>query len=155
MTPRLPLKPVFNVIALMLLGALASTAAAADAIPAAPAFTAEQLVAAPARNWITNGGNAYNQRYSPLHQINQDNVDGLKAEWRTRLRGSGTGPRNSAQGQSLVYEGVLYIITGDNDVFALDVESGEILWQYTADLDPDRVHVCSGWTNRGRWQNIF
>ena len=149
MPSRLPLKPVFNVIALMLLGALASTAAAADAIPAAPAFTADQLVAPPARNWITNGGNAYNQRYSPLDQINQDNVDGLKAEWRTRLRGSGTGPRNSAQGQSLVYEGILYIITGDNDVFALDVESGEILWQYTADLDPDRVHVCCGWTNRG------
>ena len=112
---------------------------AADALPAAPAFAADDLVADPERNWISNGGNAYNQRYSPLRQINRDNVAGLQAKWRTHLRGSGTAARNSAQGQSIVYEGVLYIITGDNDVFALDVESGRILWEYQANLDPDRV----------------
>ena len=122
---------------------------AADAIPPAPAFTGADLMADPQRNWISNGGNAFNQRFSPLDQINRDNVGVLKAKWRTHLRGSGTGPRNSAQGQSIVYEGVLYIITGDNDVFALDVESGRILWEYRANLDPDRVNVCCGWTNRG------
>lgn len=140
----------FSVLVTMVLScAIPALAAAADAIPAAPAFTGEQLSALPDKNWVTNGGNAYNQRYSPLDQINRDNVAGLKARWRTSLRGSGTGPSNSAQGQSLVYEGVLYIITGDNDVFALDVESGDILWQYTANLDPDQVNVCCGWTNRG------
>ncbi|MEO6187154.1 MAG: hypothetical protein ABIP38_13190 [Steroidobacteraceae bacterium] len=49
--------------ALMVSGLLgAPQAAEAPAIPAAPAFTAEQLVAAPAGNWLTNGGNLYNQR---------------------------------------------------------------------------------------------
>lgn len=132
-----------------LLYLLAGPLAAADAIAPAPAFTGDDLVAPPARNWITNGGNAWNQRYSPLDAINRDNVANLKAKWRTHLGGSGTNPRNSAQGQSLVYEGVLYIITGDNDVFALDVETGRILWEYRADLDPEKVRVCCGWTNRG------
>jgi glucose dehydrogenase len=39
-----------------------------------PAFTAADLVRQPAQNWITNGGNVYNQRYSSLRQINRDNV---------------------------------------------------------------------------------
>jgi quinohemoprotein ethanol dehydrogenase len=126
----------------------AQTVHAADALPAAPAFTADELITSPAENWITNGGNAWNQRYSTLDQVNRDNVAGMKAEWQTHLN-SGLKPQNSAQGQILEYEGVLYIVTGDNDVFALDVESGAILWDYKANLDPANVRVCCGWTNRG------
>jgi len=128
---------------------IAAATLAADAIQVAPAFTADELVALPSRNWITNGGNGWNQRYSALAQINRSNVAGMKAEWHTNLRGSGIGPQISAQGQILAYEGALYIVTGENDVFALDVESGEILWEYTANLDPTQVRVCCGWTNRG------
>ncbi len=40
------------------------------------------------KNWITNGGSVFNQRYSPLAQINRENVAGLKALWRTGM-GSG------------------------------------------------------------------
>ena len=54
-------------------------------ITPAPAFSGEQLIALPTEDWITNGGNVYNQRYSPLDQINRDNVTGLKAVWRARL----------------------------------------------------------------------
>src|SRR6185295_17910594 len=39
--------------------------------------------------------------------------------------------------------------TGANDVFALSIETGEILWQYRANLDPRLSSVCCGWTNRG------
>ena len=35
-----------------------------------PAFTSDQLTALPAQDWITNGGTVFNQRYSPLEQIN-------------------------------------------------------------------------------------
>jgi glucose dehydrogenase len=38
----------------------------AQDITAAPAFPDAQLTALPSSNWITNGGNTYNQRYSPL-----------------------------------------------------------------------------------------
>src|SRR5262245_55142315 len=52
-------------------------------------FAAASLVAPPTDSWPTNGGNLYNQRYSPLNQINAANVAELKGVWRTRLRGSG------------------------------------------------------------------
>src|SRR5688572_14727383 len=65
--------------------ALGATALAESpaSIKAAPAFKPAQLTALPTNGWITNGGNLYNQRYSPLTQINRDNVKGLKALWRT------------------------------------------------------------------------
>ena len=61
----------------------------------APAFTAAELVALPARNWITNGGNLYNQRYSRLDRIKRSNVKDVKAVWRVGLNGSGVGPPRS------------------------------------------------------------
>src|SRR5690606_34065080 len=47
--------------------------------PSAPAFSVDELMRLPAQNWITNGGNLYNQRYSSLDRINRDNVDDVKA----------------------------------------------------------------------------
>ena len=43
--------------------------------------------------WPTNGGDFYNQRYSPLKTIDSTNVAQLKGVWRARLRGSGTAPQ--------------------------------------------------------------
>ena len=80
----------------------------AKPIKAAPAFTKQQLLALPTDGWLTNGGNLYNQRYSPLNQINRDNVKDLKAIWRMHLNGSGTGAQHSGQGQPIVYDGVMY-----------------------------------------------
>ena len=65
---------------------------------ASPAFSAKQLAAWPTDGWITNGGNVFNQRYSPLTRINRDNVAQLKAYWRTHLNGSGMGPQYSGSG---------------------------------------------------------
>ena len=41
------------------------------------------------KDWVTNGGNLTNQRYSTLKQIDTDNVKQLKGAWMTRLKGSG------------------------------------------------------------------
>ena len=50
-------------------------------------FSTAALTAPPTSRWPTNGGNLYNQRYSPLEAINRDNVARLKGVWRARLRG--------------------------------------------------------------------
>ena len=97
-------------------------------------FAADRLVAPPTDAWPTNGGNLYNQRYSPLNQLNTSNVAELKGVWRARLHGSGVAPKYSGQAQPLVHDGVAYVSTGANDVFALSIDTGEILWQYTANL---------------------
>jgi alcohol dehydrogenase (cytochrome c) len=118
-------------------------------IQRAPAFTADELVALPMENWPTNGGNLFNQRYSPLSQIDRDNVADLRGVWRTHLNGSGLEPKYSGEATPIVHEGVIYIVTGADDVFALDVESGEILWAYEKHLNPAITTVCCGWTSRG------
>jgi quinohemoprotein ethanol dehydrogenase len=114
-----------------------------------PAFTAEELTALPVTEWITNGGNVYNQRFSPLAEINTLNVGGLKADWQTHLNGSGVGPPFSGEAQPIVRDGVIYISTGADDVFAVDVATGKQLWMYQADLDRKISTVCCGWVSRG------
>jgi alcohol dehydrogenase (cytochrome c) len=112
-------------------------------------FAPAKLTAPPRDGWRTNGGNLYNQRYSPLTAIDRSNVAQLKGVWRTHLNGSGVGPQYSGAAQPVVHDGTVYIITGANDVFALDVESGAIRWQYAAQLDPAISTICCSWTNRG------
>ena len=129
---------------------LATLSAAVAALVATSGdFSPVRLSEAPTTNWPTNGGNLYNQRYSPLKAINRDNVAQLKGVWRARLRGSGTSPQYSGFAQPIVYDGVAYVSTGADDVFALSIDSGEILWQYTANLPADITSVCCGWNNKG------
>jgi alcohol dehydrogenase (cytochrome c) len=145
----LPVENFFRMLVLSLfLGVGFQPLATAADITPAPAFSTSDLIAHPRTDWITNGGNLYHQRYSPLIQLNPDNVAGLKAVWRAGLN-SGLGPSHNNQAQPLVYAGVLYIITGADDVFAIDIKSGNILWSYTANLDPKDVLVCCGWVSRG------
>ena len=118
-------------------------------ISPAPAFSGETLRALPSSGWLTNGGNLFNQRFSPLTQINRENGTNLKGVWRARLGGSGVGARYSGEAQPIVHEGVVYIVTGADDVFAISVATGEILWKYEANLNPDISTVCCGWTSRG------
>src|SRR5262249_32695417 len=44
-------------------------------------FSVVRLTAPPSTNWPTNGGNLYNQRYSPLKGIDRTNVTRLKGVW--------------------------------------------------------------------------
>lgn len=103
----------------------------------------------PTSSWPTNGGDAFNRRYSPLDEIDRDNVGNLKAVWRARLDGSGVGPQYSGEAQPIVSDGVVYIVTGADDVFAYEVETGNRLWKYEANLAAEIDVICCGWTSRG------
>jgi quinohemoprotein ethanol dehydrogenase len=131
-------------------GSAAQPTAPSQRTPTAPPkFAAKDLVAPPTAGWLTNGGNLYNQRYSPLARINKDNVATLKPAWRTHLNGSGTESKYSGQAQPIVHDGVIYLPTGANDVFALDADTGQILWRHEAHLDPGITVICCGWLSRG------
>ena len=112
-------------------------------------FSGEALSQYPVNSWPTHGGDIFNRQYSPLTEINKDNVAELKGVWHTSLSGSGVGPQYSGEATPIVYEGVAYVITGSNDVFALDIETGAINWSYQANLNPLITTVCCGWTSRG------
>src|SRR3954470_24110656 len=101
----------------------------APSITRAPAFTAAQLNAAAGNDWLTNGGSITNERYSSLDQINRSNVGKLKLAWRIHLRSGGT-RAYSQEATPVVYKGVMYVSTGNDDVFALDAATGKQLWMW-------------------------
>src|ERR1700755_1030725 len=101
------------------------------------------------KDWVTNGGNLTNQRYSTLKQIDTSNVKQLKGAWMTRLKGSGFGGKYAFEATPLVKDGIMYVVTGNDDVFALNAKTGEILWERWSGLDQKISTVCCGWLNRG------
>ncbi|MCW2922957.1 MAG: quinonprotein alcohol dehydrogenase [Thermoleophilia bacterium] len=113
-----------------------------------PNFDAKYLTALPTDNWITNGGTVANQRYSPLDDINDGNVKDLKGEWKVDLN-SGIEAKYSHEEQPIEYNGTLYVPTGEDDVFAVDVKTGKEKWKYEGNLDPTISTVCCGWLSRG------
>jgi quinohemoprotein ethanol dehydrogenase len=121
---------------------------APDDIRAAPAFTAAELSKPRDDGWLTNGGTLSNQRYSPLTQINRQNLAGLKGVWHVTLD-SGKDFRHNNQAQPLVYDGVIYIVSGQDDVFAISVDTGKVLWEYRSGLKDGEAFVCCQWVSRG------
>jgi len=101
------------------------------------------------KDWITNGGNMTNQRYSTLKQIDTSNVKQLRGAWMTRLKSSGLGGKYSFEATPLVKDGIMYISTGNDDVFALDAKTGQILWEHWSQIGQTISTICCGWLNRG------
>jgi quinohemoprotein ethanol dehydrogenase len=114
----------------------------------APAFTAKEMTALPKNNWISNGGNIFNQRYSPLNQINIKNASGLKGQWAAHM-GSGKEFKYSGEATPVVYDGVMFVVSGADDVLAFDAKSGETIWEYRPHINQEISTVCCGWTSRG------
>jgi alcohol dehydrogenase (cytochrome c) len=67
--------------------------------------------------------------YSPLAQINADNVRNLKAAWVFA-----TGAVNGHEAPPIVVNGVMFVSTPGNQVIAIDARSGTLLWRYRRPL---------------------
>jgi quinohemoprotein ethanol dehydrogenase len=142
-----------RIVAVAVVAAAISTALCAAPAQAqvarSPAYSGARLVESAGAEWVTNGGNIYNQRYSSLTGINRDNIDQLEPAWRVSLNGSGNATKYSGQAQPLVHQGTIFVPTGANDVFAVEATTGNILWAHEAHLDPSIDVICCGWTSRG------
>ena len=71
-------------------------------------------------------------RYSPLDQINRDNIKKLKVAW-IHQPGDIT---HGIQATPIEIDGVLYYISAYNNVHAVDAATGKTLWHYKPKLDP-------------------
>lgn len=86
-----------------------------------------------AGDWPDFNGNMAAQRYSPLDQINADNVGSLQIAWRLPTGMFGSQPEFTATFTPLEVDGVLYTTIGaQRDIVALDATSGQLLWQWRA-----------------------
>ncbi|MEM8917459.1 MAG: PQQ-binding-like beta-propeller repeat protein [Pseudomonadota bacterium] len=84
----------------------------------------EMLVNPPAEDWLMFRGNHASWGYSPLDQVNIDNVDGLQLAWSIAMD---DGPN---QATPLVHDGVLYLPHPHDAVTAHDATNGDLLWEY-------------------------
>ena len=94
-------------------------------------------------NWLTYSRDYANQRFSPLKNIHKQNVRNLTAVWSFQ-----TGTPDGLQSTPLIVEGVLYLSTSWNHVFAIDARTGAELWHYRRKL-PEKLKYCCGPVNRG------
>ena len=85
-------------------------------------------------DWPCYGHDTGGMRYSPLTEINRDNVSRLKVAWVFHTGdisdGRGNRKRSGFETTPLVVEGSLYLTTPFNRVLALDPETGKQRWAY-------------------------
>ncbi len=75
-------------------------------------------------DWLMYSRTYDAQRFSPLSQINSDNVGQLRMAW---SRGLGAGQTETIP---LVHDGVMYLAAPGAIVQALDASTGDLLWEY-------------------------
>jgi len=100
----------------------ASAAAPSRPVPRQPAS-----LRAAGRDFPKVGGDLGNKNYSTLRQVTRDNVRRLGGAWHTQLEGGST-----AQYQEctvVAQDGVLYVASTQQNVFAVDGKTGAILWK--------------------------
>jgi len=85
-----------------------------------------ELLSPPARDWLHWRGNTSSWGYSPLTQINVDNVGDLELVWTWQME---VDELRGWQGP-LVRDGVMFLSNPRNVVQALDAEDGTLLWEY-------------------------
>jgi quinohemoprotein ethanol dehydrogenase len=144
---RLPLRPI--ALALFAGAFLVPGMVSAQSTPLKTISTQDLAQAKTAgSDWITHGGALNNERYSSLDQINASNVAQLQGAWMTRL-GSGRGSKYKFEADPVVVDGVMYIPTGNDDIFAMDAKTGKKIWEWDSDIPQTNDLICCGWDNRG------
>lgn len=88
---------------------------------------AEAAVSPPNTDWPTYLGDKKRSLYSPLRQINRDNVARLTVAWTYD-----TGEKAPYQANNLIVAGVLYTVSPSGKVIALEAATGRQLWTWDA-----------------------
>ena len=87
-------------------------------------------------DWPIYGGTTENNHFSPLNQINRNNVQQLQVAWTYDTEESG-----GLQSSPIIVDGVLYGLTPSEKVFALNAATGNLLWKFDSGVkgtQPDR-----------------
>lgn len=84
--------------------------------------------------WLSYHNDTNGTHYSPLDQINRDNVQNLEVTWRWYSANHGPVPEFNYEATPLMADGVLYTTAGRRrDIVAIDPVTGENLWMYRFD----------------------
>jgi len=115
--------------------------------PRMGAVTEARIIAADKEpgNWLSHGRTYDEQRFSPLEQINRENVGSLGLAWET--------PAGSVRGLEatpVIVDGVMYTTSTWSRVMALDAKTGKLLWEYDPKVQRSWAKkLCCDVVNRG------
>src|ERR1700678_1344061 len=134
MLSRRDWRPVILALpAILLAGASAmAQAPAANPANALTPVTDAMLRDPPAADWLMWRRTYNGWGYSPLDQINKDNVKNLTPVWSWSLT---PGPTETTP---IVHDGVLFIFNYADKVQALNAATGDLIWEYKRDL-PEKL----------------
>jgi alcohol dehydrogenase (cytochrome c) len=94
-------------------------------------------------NFLHTNGNYNQTRYFPGKQINTSNVAHLHPAWIFQ-----TEVKESLETTPIVVNGVMYVTTSFDHVYALNAKTGEQYWHYKHAMGPITTYCC-GPNNRG------
>ncbi len=104
----------------------------------------EKLLVQPVgADWPSYNGDYTGRRFSSLNQINKSNVGQLRVDWVFHSPNSGR-----LEVTPVVYEGMMFV-TSANDAYALDAQSGRIVWHYARPVTEGLIDDASEHHNRG------
>ena len=119
--------------------ALVSAQAATDSYSN---VTDARLINPEERNWLSYRGNLEGWGFSMLDEITVDNVANLEPVWTFS-----TGVLGGHESPPIVNDGVMFVTTPGNLLYAIDAASGDLLWRYQHDLP--QTYIAFHRTNRG------
>jgi PQQ-dependent dehydrogenase (methanol/ethanol family) len=94
-------------------------------------------------HWLHPNGNYAQTRYYPADQINAGNVSKLRPAFVFQ-----TAVMESMETAPLVVNGIMFLTTSYNHVYAIDAVTGEEFWHYKHKMAPVTTYCC-GPNNRG------
>lgn len=101
--------------------------------------TQEDLINPGPADWLMLGGNMEHWNYSPLEQINRENVNSLQLVWARQLPTSG----GRAGTSPIVHNGMMYLVSPNDAILAVDAVTGSRIWQYDRKLPASNRHHYS------------
>ena len=131
----------------LLCGAAWGSAMAGELDNYAP-VTQQRLENPEVGNWLLYRRTYDGHGFSPLRQINADNVKNLQPVWTFS-----TGVVEGHEAPPMVNNGVMFVTTPGDQVLALDAATGDLIWRYAPKLPEDLFQLHP--TNRGvaMWGN--
>ena len=118
-------------------------AAAMTATPSAVTQTMHDNAAKDGQNFLQTNGNYGQSRFYPAAEINAQNVARLHPAWVFQ-----TDVLDSMETSPIIVNGVMYVTTSFDHVYALDARTGQQIWEYKHKMGPITTYCC-GPNNRG------
>ena len=96
-------------------------------------------------NWLAHGRTYEEQRFSPLTQINRDNVSDLGLAW---FRDMGT--NRGQEATPIIVDGTMFVTSAWSRVYAIDAVTGDLKWSYDPEVPGEwGRRACCDVVNRG------